>query len=169
MAVNLGMTNAELIDSINSDLGNVVTLSGDQIISGIKQFLEIIGIQFVADTNQQTVPTANTSRILGLYRNATYTKGDGFTSWVDGIRRADGRNSSILYVRRFLESDNNEILNFVSVDIRADGIPCAYTITPPIDVNDREIVTAGWINSKMQVVSTLPANPDPNVFYFIPG
>lgn len=42
------------------------------------------------------------------------------------------------------------------------------TKTPPVGVTGDEIVTAGWVNTKMQVVSALPANPDANVFYFIP-
>ena len=82
MPVKLGMTNEELINSINSDLGNVVTLNGNQTISGSKRFTKPsagMSIELVADTNQQTVPPNNVSRQLGLYRNATYTKGDGYT------------------------------------------------------------------------------------------
>ena len=169
MAAKLGMTHAELIDSINSGLGNVVTLSGNQTISGVKQFTSNMGIQLTADTNQQTVPTTTTVRQLGLYRNATYTKGDGFTSWVQGYRGSDGWTQTALYVRRFLEGDSQEILNYINASITPDGLTIAYTKTPPVGVSGDEIVTAGWFNSKMQVVSALPANPDPNVFYFIPG
>ena len=49
-----------------------------------------------------------------------------------------------------------------------DGVATALAPTPPAYVTGEEITTAGWFNFKMQVVSTLPANPDPNVFYFIP-
>ena len=171
MAAKLGMTNAELIDSINSDLGNVVTLDGNQTISDSKQFSQPaqgMSIELVADTNQQTVPATTTLRQLGLYRNATYTKGDGYTSWIQGYRGSDGFTATEIYTRRFLESDSQEIINYLRVDISPDGIPVCYTRTPPTGVVGEEIVTAGWFNSKMQVVSTLPANPDPNVFYFIP-
>lgn len=34
--------------------------------------------------------------------------------------------------------------------------------------NAENTITIEQFNSKMQVVSALPANPDPNVFYFIP-
>lgn len=34
--------------------------------------------------------------------------------------------------------------------------------------NAADTVTIEQFNQKMQVVSTLPANPDSNVFYFIP-
>lgn len=59
----------------------------------------------------------------------------------------------------------------VRVFVPLSGTTGAYAIapTPPVGVAGEEIVTAGWFNSKMQVVSALPANPDPNVFYFIPG
>ena len=172
MAVKLGMTHAELINSINSGLGNVVTLSGDQTISGSKRFTQPsvgMSIELTANTNQQTVPAANTIRQLGLYRNSTYTKGDGYTSWIQGYRGSDGWNATGIYTRRFLESDSQEIVNYINVDITPDGIPVAYTKTPPVFCTGEEIVTAGWFNSKMKVVSTLPANPDPNMFYFIPG
>ena len=125
MAAKLGMTHAELIDSINSGLGNVVTLSGNQTISGVKQFTSNMGIQLTADTNQQTVPTTTTVRQLGLYRNATYSKGDGFTSWLQGARRSDGLTTTEVYVRRFLEGDSQEIVNYIKVSISSDSIPVA--------------------------------------------
>lgn len=34
--------------------------------------------------------------------------------------------------------------------------------------NAADTLTIKQFNQKMQVVSALPANPDPNVFYFIP-
>lgn len=172
MVVKLGMTNAELINSINSDLGNVVTLNGGQTISGSKRFTtpaEGMSIDLVADTNQQTVPATTTSRQLGLYRNSTYTKGDGYSSWIQGYRGSDGYSATEIYVGRLLESDSTEILNYVKIAITPDGIPVAYTQTPPVGVVGEEIVTGGWFNSKIQVVSTLPADPDPNVYYFVTG
>ena len=148
-----------------------VTTDTAQTISGSKRFTtpaEGMSIELVADTNQQTVPAKPTTRQLGLYRNATYTKGDGFTSWVHGYRGSDGWTTTELYARRFLESDSQEIVNYIKAGISPNGVPAAYTRTPPIGVTGEEIVTAGWFNSKMQVVSALPAAPDANVFYFIP-
>ena len=168
MAAKLGMTHAELIDSINSGLGNVVTLSGNQTISGVKQFTSNMGIQLTADTNQQTVPTTTTVRQLGLYRNATYTKGDGFTSWLQGGRGSDGWTATELYARRFLESDSQEIINYLRVNVTPEGVPISYTKTPPASVSGEEIVTAGWVNSKIQLVNELPANPVAGVLYCIP-
>ena len=127
-----------------------------------------MSIELVADTNQQTIPSTTTLRQLGFYRNATYTKGDGFTSWVQGYRGSDGWTTTELYTRRFLEGDSQEIINYIKIAITPDGTPISYTRTPPVGVVGEEIVTAGWFNTKMQVVSALPAAPDANVFYFIP-
>ena len=149
----------------------LVTIDTTQTISGSKRFTtpaEGMSIEFTADTNQQTVPAESTLRQLGLYRNATYTKGDGFTSWLHGYRGSDGWTTTELCARRFLESDSQEIVNYLKACITPEGTPIAYTKTPPAVSAGEEIVTAGWFNSKMQVVSALPANPDPNVFYFIP-
>lgn len=151
---------------------NLVSIDTTQTISGSKHFTKPsagMSIQLVADTNQQTVPATTTVRQLGLYNNSTYTKGDGFTSWLQVVRGSDGWTATEIYTRRLLESDSQEIINYLRVNITPDGIPVSYTRTPPVGVTGEEIVTAGWFNSKMQVVSALPANPDPNVFYFIPG
>lgn len=148
-----------------------VTIDTAQTISGSKSFTQPsagMSIEITADTNQQTVPAEPTVRQLGLYRNTTYSKGDGYTSWVQGHRGSDGWTTTELYARRFLESDSQEILNYIRATITPEGTPIAYTKTPPVGVTGEEITTAGWFNTKMQVVSALPAEPDPNVFYFIP-
>ena len=93
---------------------------------------------------------------------------DGLTSLLRGYRGSDGWTATEIYTRRFLEGDSQEIINYLRVDISPEGIPISFTKTPPANSVNEEIVTAGWFNSKMQVVSALPANPDPNVFYFIP-
>lgn len=150
---------------------NLVSIDTTQTISGSKRFTtpaEGMSIELTADTNQQTIPSVAGFRQLGLYRNATYSKGDGFTSWLQSVRGSDGWTATELYARRFLESDSQEIVNYLRVCVTPDGIPVSYTKTPPVGVTGEEIVTAGWFNQKMQVVSALPANPDPNVFYFIP-
>lgn len=160
------------VENLVSDLEGKVDKTSTQTISGSKRFTqpaEGMSIELTADTNQQTVPAEPTVRQLGLYRNATYSKGDGYTCWLQGYRGDTGHTACSLYTRRFLESDSQEIINYVQSGITKDGIPASYTKTPPVGVIGEEITTAGWFNTKMQVVSALPANPNPNVFYFIPG
>lgn len=40
--------------------------------------------------------------------------------------------------------------------------------SPHISDNSRQIATTAWVNNKFKKVSTLPAQPDPNVTYLIP-
>lgn len=154
-----------------ANVSNTVTTDTAQTIGGSKRFTqspEGMSIELTADTNQQTVPAITTLRQLGLYRNTTHTKGDGYTSWIQGYRGSDGLTSTEMYARRFLESDSQEIINYIRVNVTSAGIPLSSTRTPPTYAAGEEITTAEWFSHKMQVVSTLPANPDPNVFYFIP-
>lgn len=133
--------------NIQNQLNDRVTLGTAQTISGSKRFTQPSGdmsIELMADTNQQTVPSNNGLRQIALYRNATYTKGDGYTCWIQGYRGSDGRTSTAIYTRRFLESDSQEILNYLQVTITADGTPACYTRTPPANSAGDEIATAGW-------------------------
>lgn len=129
---------------------NYVDKASKQTISGSKQFTtpsEGMSIELIADTDQQTIPETNTVRYLGLYKNATYTKGDGYSCWISGVRTANGYTRSDLSVRRLLDSDSQQIINYVSVQIRSDGTPIAVTKTPPANSAREEIVTAEWIRN----------------------
>lgn len=167
---NLSATGQAKFDA-KANVSNTVTTDTNQTISGSKRFTKPsngFSIELLADTNQQTVPTSDTTNYLSLYRNTTYTKGDGHTGWIYTARTASGITRSTLNVRRFLEGDSQQILNYISAEITADGTPISYTKTPPIYVSNEQIITAAWFNTKMQVVSALPAAPNANVFYFIP-
>ena len=68
----------------------------------------------------------------------------------------------------FNPNDNTKQAN-ISVIVTSAGVIRTYATAPTsVTANDTQIATTAWVNSKMQVVSALPANPDPNVFYFIP-
>ena len=121
------------------------------------------------DGNQQEIPTtAPLFGSIGLFGNANYTKGDGFTSWVQGYRGTDNHTATSLYARRFLSTDEKEIMAELKVYVDGDGSVGASCPTPKIDSNRNDIATTAWHNQKHQVVSVLPASPDPNVFYYIP-
>ena len=133
---------------------NYVDKTSTQTISGSKRFTQPssggMSIDLMADTNQQTVPAAYILRQLGLYRNTTYTKGDGYTSWIEGYRGRDGWTHTEMYTRRFLESDANEIINYIKVAISPDGTPISYTKTPPANSAGEEIATAGWVRNLLK-------------------
>ena len=59
--------------------------------------------------------------------------------------------------------------NVASLNIRTNGTNSYTSVaTPPTSDNSTQIATTAWVNKKHQVVSTLPVNPDPNTFYYIP-
>jgi len=121
------------------------------------------------DGNQQVTPTGKSVLGgIGLLKNKTFSKGDGFTSWVIGERKTTGETTTALVVRRFLDTDETEIVAGVGVGVAPDGTMFGFAPTVPTNNNDSVIATTNYVNNKLQVVSVLPASPDPNVFYFIP-
>ena len=157
MAAKLGMTNAELIDSINSGLGNVVTLNGNQAIGGVKTF------------------TANTI-VNGGAGNGTFTIKNNVTTYGTSavdlvVATVNGGNQFLVH----FQEGNKWCAYFIQdpstkdVVLSMGGCAAVYAPTPAVASNDTQAATTAWFNQKMQVVSTLPVNPDPNVFYFIPG
>lgn len=145
MAVNLGMTNAELIDSINSDLGNVVTLSGGQTITGQKVFK--------AGTKWQNAGGVNP--LLFIFA-------DGFT--LDGTKPSAFAHSSIYF------RSNSSVEGVADSDTLGcvEAVQTTDMTLPDLQFLIRNPSQSGWV-SKFQVVSTLPANPDSRVYYFVTG
>ena len=45
----------------------------------------------------------------------------------------------------------------------------ATATTPATSNNSTAVSTTAWFNAKIKVVSTLPATPDSNVYYFVTG
>lgn len=55
----------------------------------------------------------------------------------------------------------------ISVRRTTNGTTITESPTPPISDNSTQIATTNWFNQKIQVVSTLPASPNANVYYFV--
>lgn len=270
MAAKLGMTNAELINSINSDLGNVVTLNGNQTITGQKVFTteQQRKSTNIDVTSKATSDTFNAlvrfrdknGKELGAVNNAQMNGGnirtvlearnkDGYVPTIGVQAPYEGSTGGFGYapntpdnapanaivtkdkianmvttntaqtisgVKTFssgtlqalrpilLKEDNaneggqihfqrsnnsvlkdNPYIDLLNNTIRVIGINSKNAVnitlqvnlennqvfvpTPTLTANNTQAATTAWFNSKMKVVSVLPANPDPNVFYFIPG
>lgn len=75
--------------------------------------------------------------------------------------RTDGTIDTIIYTGK-----NGNVKPFI-FRMMADGTPVMLGQTPYISASGVEVPTAAWVNSKHQVVSTPPASPNPNVFYYI--
>ena len=74
------------------------------------------------------------------------------------------RQSRIGVSRR--KSDGTFVHSEIGIGTDSAGNVYTTTPTPAVSSNDSSIVNTYWFNRKIQVVSTLPSNPDANVFYF---
>ena len=140
-----------------ANVSNTVTTNTAQTISGVKTF------------------TANTI-VNGGAGNGTFTIKNDVTTYGTSavdlvVATTNGKNQLLVHFQ-----EGNKWCAYFDQDPSTKNItfsltPCAavYAPTPPVNSNGASVTTTAWFNSKMQVVSALPANPDPNVFYFIPG
>ena len=121
--------------------------------------------QIFMPTSTESNPTENKTREIAFLAS------EGAGEWYEGslthLRSTIGESYTGLRSGRLINGTYKE--GALGVRITADGITFGTAPTPPNNASGNVIVTSGWFNSKMQVVSALPANPDPNVFYFIPG
>lgn len=145
-----------------ADDQEVVHKTGNETIDGVKTFRNrLISIAPNIDTN--VIPssrvyndfmltmdkTANNQ--IGYYGNRQETNGD-ILSRIGSSRR---------------KKDGSYIHTEISIGTTTDGTVFTRTPTPDLSSNDNNIVNTYWFNRKIQVVSTLPSNPDANVYYFV--
>lgn len=164
MAAKLGMTNAELIDSINSDLGNVVTLSGNQTIGGIKTF-----DGSTATSRTDVYISSQVSNSYSWSGSLIFKKGDLNTGYCESFLSGAATKDAVMQITAHNNVKGTDYYANLVVGVRgSDGTSYALAPTPSVADNNQQIATTAYVNAKFQVVSALPANPDPNVFYFIP-
>ena len=155
------------ITNISSTLSNkandidVVHKTGDEIISGFKTITSDL-IRKMEGLDVTTAPLSDQyiNWITPQDENGVYVGYFGTAYYTDE------KLTSRLGVTRSV--NGQPIYAEVAVSIRKDGTIGTYAPTPNISSNGTEIATTAYVNTKFQVVSTLPANPDSNVYYFIP-
>ena len=140
----------------------VVHRSGNETISGTKTFTggstnntEILlkNLYIDRDVNPSSVrycsfliQDKNSKQIANFYCQQT-TDGSVITNMIATGR--DGKDSRI------------------SVRRATNCTTITESPTPPVSDNSTQIATTNWFNQKFQVVSTLPASPNANVYYFV--
>lgn len=151
-----GETQSFVKSSVETDLNDKVTLNTEQTISGVKTF------------------TANTI-VNGGASNGTFTIKNDVTTYGTSavdlvVATSNGFNQFLVHFQEgnkwcawFDQDPSTKNITFSMTGCAAVSVP-----TPVAAANDTQAATTAWFNAKMQVVSALPANPDPNVFYFIP-
>lgn len=152
---------------------NVVHRNGDEQIGGNKRFTNTvlcdshILLSSEKNDNQDVTPSVATHGMIFLNKSKTFAAGhDGVNNWIYGSRNTDGANTTGMSARKYI--NGVEKASYLNCVVFADGNAYAYCPTPALHFNGTEIITTQWFNQKVQVVSTLPANPNANVYYFIP-
>ena len=162
------------VNSINGN--NLVYKTGDQAVTGRKTFVQstifnkecwIVDTTGTATDNPPSQPTA-----YGTIR--WIVKGEeGSTAGFGGGQELFRIQPIIDTLGRFAVyfsySYISPISNILTFGCNADGSNVYVTVpTPATADNSTSAATTAFVNNKFKVVSTLPASPDANVFYFIP-
>lgn len=125
------------------EVGRSAKVDEDNTFTGVNKFNKAIIASKVAYTKSNYVN--GFSDILLTY--------DSNKDWRAQLR-AQNTSTAFGYMGIYVNEDTGEV--------KTDAP------TPPISDNSRQIATTTWVNNKFQKVSTLPAQPDPNVTYLIP-
>lgn len=141
------------------ELDNKVSKTGNETIEGIKTFSQ-------GDIRGKT----STDSQLGVARYATFDK-DGVQYsdlWI--TRSEQGNSNGISYAGLRVSNSSGSVSNRALAIYKKENSDDIVTIapTPQTSDNSTQIATTAWVNNKFQKVSTLPAQPDPNVTYLIP-
>lgn len=147
-------------------IANMVTTNTAQTITGFKTFNSGSGnnrtnIDII--TNDGVAEDAN-SKWAGSIQ---FKKGNTNVGYCEAMK--DSANSSIIQIVAHNSVNGQKVYSSLRSVATSDGNTFAMAPTPSASATGGKIATAGWFNSKMQVVSALPAAPNANVFYFIPG
>lgn len=154
------------VENLVSDLEGKVDKTSNQTIGGIKTF------DASTATSRTDVHIASQASDTNTWSGSLiFKKGDLNTGFCESFLNSGApTKDAVIQLTAHNNVEGTDHYANLAVGVRGnDGTSYALAPTPPVDgSNDNQILTTKWFNAKMQVVSALPANPDPNVFYFIP-
>ena len=152
---------------------NLVHKTDDEEISGTKTFTNTI----------MSVETGNDERFITIKDNSVSASS---APSVQRTRRMQFRDSSDnrigelqcykttngIQTTGIIASNNmtgSQVNGAISVSVDSSGNAYTYAPTPSsVTDNSTKIATTAWVNSKIQFVNALPANPENGVLYLIP-
>ena len=150
-----------------ADDSSVVHKTGNETIAGTKTFASNVKVSkaspyvdlYNTNVTKGTVPSS-----LQSAHNAMVDKDGKFIAMSQYQYNTAGETQAV--IRAY--SPNNET-NFAQISIwyPPTGEPYTSAPTPPTSDNSTKIATTAYINAKFLVVTELPANPDPDTFYFV--
>lgn len=139
-------------------------LSGDETFSGVK----------ICQSDKPRFGFKNTNADISNKPSALTNsklffadKNDFWTSEIRNEISTTGYSETAIYTNS--KTSGTLKTSYIKVVVDANGAVYATCPTPPAaGDNSTKISTTQWVSNKFKVVSTLPAAPDANVFYFIP-
>ena len=150
---------------------NLVHRSGNETIGGNKIFSGLVTVtSSAADTaiaqknlndTSGVAPSTQQLRSFRVMDKNNYILGD-----LRVTHSTDFVMTSIL--ARNKKSDGTHVNADIRVLAYNNGTISTYAPTPAASSNTTHIATTAWVKGRHQVVSTLPASPDANTFYYIP-
>ena len=146
-------------------IANMVTTDTAQTITGFKEFNNGSGnnrtnIDII--TNDGVGEDAN-NKWAGSIQ---FKKGNVNVAFCEALKNIS--NTAIAQLVACNSVNGQNIFASVRIAVTSDGNTFAMAPTPSIGATGDEIVTAGWVNSKIQLVNELPENPVAGVLYCIP-
>lgn len=116
--------------------------------------------------------TSNAGTITGITMNGS-SKGTSGVVNLGTVATSDTKNtagstdtsSKIYLVGATSQAANPQTYSHDTVFVDTAG--CINSVTPAVNNDSTKVVTTAYINTKFQVVTSLPASPDSNTFYFI--
>lgn len=146
-------------------IANMVTTNTAQTITGFKAFNSGSGsnrtnIDII--TNDGVGEDAN-NKWAGSIQ---FKKGNVNVAFCEALKNIS--NTAIAQLVACNSVNGQNIFASVRIAVTSDGNAFATAPTPSDDATGDEIATAGWVNSKIQLVNELPANPVAGVLYCIP-
>ena len=153
------------VKDLKTDLDSAVTLNEPQTIKSLKTF------DMSTDTVRTDVIISSQTSDSNTWSGALiFKKGDLNTGFCESFLNSGApTKDAVMQLTAHHNVEGTDHYANLVVGVRgSDGSTFATAPTPSVDgSDDNQILTNKWFNQKIQVVSTLPVNPDPNVFYFI--
>lgn len=149
------------VSALETASANHVTLGTTQTITGRKIFNVANDSPIALKTRDSytVAPSQLTKTFIGMF--------DNNGNWVGGWEHYHDTNGD-MYKQMIVRQQNGDTYAAIQVGVHSNGSGYTYAPTPAASSNDNNIATTKWVNTKFKYVSSLPATPDSNTFYFIP-
>lgn len=143
-----------------ADFQGIPKLVGDNMFSGVNTF---------ESGNTFTVKSRICDFVNNIGDNYSFMRFSDINNkqaaFIGGVKLSNGNWGVYIQCNAI---DGKGSYGTIGVYTNDSGAVLTYAPTPPASDNSTQIATTAWVKGRHQVVSVLPANPDPNTFYYIP-